>query len=68
MKRPVVLQPECEVEASNVWSFIRVLMWRAKLFFTFPHRGKIDYMLGEKKLFEERVWIFPRIRITIRRE
>lgn len=68
MKLKRVIRPDFDVETNSIRAYMKVFFWRMWIFFSFPHRATIDYMIGEKKLGEEHVLIFPRIRLVYRRE
>jgi hypothetical protein len=68
MKADRVMRPDFDVEVGTIRAYLRVFLWRIWLFFTFPHKCNIDYMIGEKKIGENRCYVFPRIKIIYRRE
>lgn len=68
MKLPKIERPCLEVEVHSVPDYLRAFAKRAVLVFTFPHRFRINLMVGEKKLGEHIFWVFPKIRIKYRRE
>lgn len=68
MKAKRVMRPDFDVEVNSIRDYLKVFLWRIWLFFSFPHKGTVNYMIGEKKFGEEHYLIFPRIRIAYRRE
>ena len=68
MKLPKIERPYLELEVHSVSDYLRAFAKRAVLVFTFPHKYRLDFMVGEKKMGEHKFWIFPKIRIIYRRE
>jgi hypothetical protein len=56
------------VEVGTIRAYLLVFLWRIWIFFTFPHKCNIDYVIGEKKIGENVFYVFTRIKIIYRRE
>lgn len=68
MKAKRAIRPAFDVEVNSIRAYLKVFLWRIWIFFSFPHKWTINYMIGEKKCGEEHFLIFPRLRIVYRRE
>lgn len=68
MKMPKIETPCFEVEVHSVRDYLRAFAKRAVIVFASPYRFRLNIMVGEKKLGEHSIWVFPKIRIKYRRE